>query len=443
MPTPKKSISKSSAEPNTSNTSQPVTTLGGRNWTTLNLDITQFRNGDPIPQAKTQAEWAKASKEGRPAWCVADEFTEGFGKLYNWYAVIDPRGLAPVGFRVAGLDDWKALSKACGGNSKAGSQLKSPSGWSFKGNGPEDGVFKAMPGGYRDDSGEFGGPGQIGYWWTSAEANPENGNGTMIYYGDDELNMVKLNKGFGLSVRCVEDVPTKKGASKESKSSTEKPSAKKQKAYSRDLSNGEVIITLSGWGGEVIIGHIDVGAAQKLEELAEDSSFEKIFKNDDALADIDLPPYNQIDDLLHLHAVSTSDCSIKVTDSSGKNIIFESGYHDLTTDYQGDNNEEVFFEVSDEEEFTYEDHFTKSGRLVYSFSGEKGVFFKSEISLADGEEFDSAHLALIIKEIVINTADATVFSGDFISEVRYKDVVLKNHGGDTKGISFEASIVQP
>ncbi|MFM7851353.1 MAG: hypothetical protein ACKO96_05390, partial [Flammeovirgaceae bacterium] len=139
----------------------------------------------------------------------------------------------------------------------------------------------------------------------------------------------------------------------------------------------------------------------------------------------------------------TKDCLIKVTDSSGKNTLLESGYHDLNTDYQGDSNEEVFFEVSDEEEFTYEDHFTKAGRLVYSFSGEKGVFFSSTISLPNGEEFDSNHLALIVKEIVINTDDSTVFSGDFIAEVRYKDIVLENQGGDTRGVSFEASTVKP
>jgi uncharacterized protein (TIGR02145 family) len=64
-----------------------------------NLDGYRFRNGDPIPEARTKEEWSKAS----PAWCYYENDPENgtkYEKLYNWYALVDPRGLAPEGWHV-------------------------------------------------------------------------------------------------------------------------------------------------------------------------------------------------------------------------------------------------------------------------------------------------------------------------------------------------------
>ena len=65
-----------------------------------NLDVTTFRNLDRIMEAKTDEEWIKAGEQGIPAWCYYNNDpanNELFGKLYNWYAVNDKRGLAPEG----------------------------------------------------------------------------------------------------------------------------------------------------------------------------------------------------------------------------------------------------------------------------------------------------------------------------------------------------------
>jgi uncharacterized protein (TIGR02145 family) len=62
-----------------------------------------FFNGDSIPEAKTEREWKKARLDGKPAWCYYDnDPVKGrkYGKLYNWYAVNDPRGLCPEGWRI-------------------------------------------------------------------------------------------------------------------------------------------------------------------------------------------------------------------------------------------------------------------------------------------------------------------------------------------------------
>ena len=105
--------------------SQTVT-IGNQTWMTKNLDVSTFRNGDTIPEIQDVNEWHKAGEEGRPAWCYYDnDSTYGttFGKLYNWYAVNDPRGLAPVGYHIPSDQEWTMLTDYLGLN--AGSKMKS------------------------------------------------------------------------------------------------------------------------------------------------------------------------------------------------------------------------------------------------------------------------------------------------------------------------------
>ena len=86
--------------------------IGTQTWTTENLNVSTFRNGDPIPEAKTKEEWKKADGKRVPAWCNYNfeaKNGEKYGKLYNWYAVNDPRGLAPFGFHVSSANEWGDL----------------------------------------------------------------------------------------------------------------------------------------------------------------------------------------------------------------------------------------------------------------------------------------------------------------------------------------------
>ena len=86
-----------------------ITKIGKQYWTTKNLNVSRFRNGDPIPEAKTKDEWIQAGIKKQAVWCYYDnDFKNGtkYGKLYNWYAVNDPRGLAPEGWDIPTDDDW-------------------------------------------------------------------------------------------------------------------------------------------------------------------------------------------------------------------------------------------------------------------------------------------------------------------------------------------------
>jgi uncharacterized protein (TIGR02145 family) len=81
-------------------------TIGTQVWMTKNLDVDRYRNGDIIPEVKDSIAWANL-KTG--AWCYYNndpELGKIYGKLYNWYAVNDPRGLAPAGYHIPTDAEW-------------------------------------------------------------------------------------------------------------------------------------------------------------------------------------------------------------------------------------------------------------------------------------------------------------------------------------------------
>ena len=99
------------------NQAQSVT-IGKQVWMTKNLDVGTFRNGYPIPEAKTNEEWVNAGLNKQPAWCYyQNDPTNGekYGKLYNWYAVNDSRGLTPEGWHIPSENEWEILFRYLGG----------------------------------------------------------------------------------------------------------------------------------------------------------------------------------------------------------------------------------------------------------------------------------------------------------------------------------------
>jgi len=108
--------------------------IGTQVWTSKNLDVSTFRNGDPIPQAKNAEEWKKAGENRQPAWCYYNNNEQNgkvYGKLYNWHAVNDSRGLAPNGYHIPSDAEWTILTDKLGGEEIAGKKMKSKQGWGY------------------------------------------------------------------------------------------------------------------------------------------------------------------------------------------------------------------------------------------------------------------------------------------------------------------------
>ena len=159
--------------------------IGAQIWMDRNLNVAQFLNGDTIPEAKTAEEWKSAGENEKPAWCYYNNNplnAEKYGKLYNWYAINDPRGLAPSGWRLPeGNDLFQLLIflnadglngpgfshnifKACTGwedyeyfeeTQSFGEYFFETTGKFVSGNGTNESGFNALPGGGRSRNGDF------------------------------------------------------------------------------------------------------------------------------------------------------------------------------------------------------------------------------------------------------------------------------------------------
>jgi uncharacterized protein (TIGR02145 family) len=185
-------------------------TIGTQVWMTKNLDVSTFRNGDPIPEAKTRDQWDKASSEGKAAWCYFEYKKKNgkkYGKLYNWYAVNDSRGLAPIGYHVPSEEEWKILESYLG--EKPGKKMKFIKGWNNNGNGNNESGFSGLPGGYIGSKGSYTPTlGEDASWWSSSEYNTFFAYYRKCSFNSDNLfhlDNYGLSKLEGLSVRCVKD----------------------------------------------------------------------------------------------------------------------------------------------------------------------------------------------------------------------------------------------
>jgi len=182
--------------------------IGTQTWMSVNLNVSTFRNGDPIPQAKTDEEWKKAGDNEQPAWCYYDNDPANgakYGKLYNWYAVIDPRGLAPEGWHVPSDAEWTKLTDFLGGDDE-GTKMKNTDGWAENGNGTNTSGFSGLPGGLRFNNGAFDYIGGLGYWWSSTEGKTGSAWSRYLDYGyGDVKGGSSGGKRGGFSVRCLRD----------------------------------------------------------------------------------------------------------------------------------------------------------------------------------------------------------------------------------------------
>jgi uncharacterized protein (TIGR02145 family) len=187
--------------------------IGTQVWMSKNLNVDHYRNGELIPEVTDTLEWISL-KTG--AWCYYNNDSatgEIYGKLYNWYAVNDPRGLAPKGWHVPGNKEWGKLISNLGGEKVAGSKLKEAgtSHWKSPNTESTNEVgFTAIPGGWRSlggiiDPSGFNYIGIYGNWWTSSESDAENAFYINLISMFTIANIYAYYKEDGFSVRCVRD----------------------------------------------------------------------------------------------------------------------------------------------------------------------------------------------------------------------------------------------
>lgn len=187
--------------------------IGSQIWMDKNLDGTHYRNGDPLIHATTPEEWIAANTAGEGAWAYYDYDPangEIYGKLYNWYAVNDPRGLAPEGWHVPSpleVSKLRGTVQYNGGKLKSTGTLEAGTGlWQSPNTGATNkSNFTALPGGFCDDAfGAFYGQGIVANFWTNTDSDVL-ANAYSLQHDDTNIGGGLVHKGRGHSVRLIKD----------------------------------------------------------------------------------------------------------------------------------------------------------------------------------------------------------------------------------------------
>jgi len=184
-------------------------TIGTQTWAKCNLDVSTYANGDTIPQVTDPTAWTGLTTG---AWCYYDNNSANgatYGKLYNWYAVNDPRGLAPIGYHVPTDTEWTTLTTYLGGTFVAGGKMKETGfcHWASPNtNATNESGFTFLPGGNRGGDGTFGGNKTlVGLYWSSTEYNTVSSWIRNINQTQGNIYKPTGGKIHGYSVRLIKD----------------------------------------------------------------------------------------------------------------------------------------------------------------------------------------------------------------------------------------------
>ena len=189
--------------------------IGEQCWFAENLRSENYKNGDAIEATLSNGDWASISFGAVAVYQETTSSLEAYGRLYNWYAVGDSRGLCPTGWHVPADGEWMAMEMSLGmSESEAndtgwrgtnqGSQLKLDFGWNIGGNGTDSSGFSGLPGGYRESNGNFSGAGYDGNWWSSS-SDGANAWHRFLFYDAEDVNRNVHDYRRGVSVRCIQD----------------------------------------------------------------------------------------------------------------------------------------------------------------------------------------------------------------------------------------------
>ena len=195
---------------NTNNNSSALqsVTVCTQVWANKNLAVSCYRNGDIIPEVRDANSWGALTTG---AWCWYNNDSANYwqyGKLYNWYAVNDPRGLALTGWHVPTSNEWITLQNCLGGSSLAGGAMKETGvlHWLSPNTGATNSSgITALPAGSRGVNGSFNAIGMSGCWWSSTETNTTASWYRAIYNSSAELYESYSDKKGGLSVLLIKD----------------------------------------------------------------------------------------------------------------------------------------------------------------------------------------------------------------------------------------------
>ena len=182
----------------------------GQEWMSENLRTTNYANGESIYNVTDGSQWENRTTGAWAHYNNNIQYEYPFGKLYNWYTVVDPRNVCPTGWHVPTDTEWTVLIDYLGGDSIASGKMKSVGTqyWQNPNYGAtNESGFTAEPGGSRSfNDGIFEFYGAFGSFWSSTEdSTSSRGVGYSLDYNDTSVYRGTRPKPSGSSIRCIRD----------------------------------------------------------------------------------------------------------------------------------------------------------------------------------------------------------------------------------------------
>lgn len=193
------------------NNTYKTVTIGHQVWMAENLKTTRYRNGETITETEGINVWKQKTSGAYCKYENNNKISDVYGLLYNWYAVNDPRNLAPDGWHIPTRDNWDTLIAFLGYDYTDQLLETGNDHWKDRMNSINSSGFSALPGGIRDRdvfigievSYEYSDLGLMGYWWTSDSSDELYGAYMFISL---YIDYFRVNyKDSGLSFRCIKD----------------------------------------------------------------------------------------------------------------------------------------------------------------------------------------------------------------------------------------------
>ena len=202
----------------------PSVKIGTQVWTTTNLDVSKYRNGDIIPQVNNANEWIKLYvgqggsinlNIGGWSYCKYDSTKYSkYGKVYNSFAVTDPRGLAPLGWHIPSAAEWTTLISYLGGEAVAGGKMKEVGTLNWRSpnkDATNESGFSGLPvGGCNYYGNEFI-FGEISRWYVAPESISISGiikwnwGSVGLDWNSGGILKTNQNPNMGASIRLIKD----------------------------------------------------------------------------------------------------------------------------------------------------------------------------------------------------------------------------------------------
>lgn len=184
----------------------PTREIGGYCWMLRNLRVTRYANGDSIGSGNDSLRWVQNATGLHKTYAGTASYLSNYGRLYNYKAATDNRGVCPTGWRIPSAEEWITFTSRLEGAEQAGGILKSTQFWAQPNTAAVDGGgFRALPGGYSDDRGSDAGITVQGYWWSSTESNPWNAMAFNLRHNSGASFVVDMPKKSGFNIRCIKE----------------------------------------------------------------------------------------------------------------------------------------------------------------------------------------------------------------------------------------------